>query len=573
MSATAASGRALPFSRAFRRRLGAWALVGPALLLLVPFFFYPLARILMRSLSATGQADLGDFDFSLAHYASALTDPVYRIILRNTFVIALQATVVVVLLAYPAAYLFAHLERRWAATLLLLTLLPFWTSILVRLYAFTQILGRRGIINNMLVESGAVARPVDLLFNQFAAVVGMVHYLLPYMLLVLFSCMVGIDRQLLTAARSLGATGGQSFRRVFLPLSLPGLYAGTLLVFALGLGFFLTPAILGGTGQITIAAYIRQRVALLEWGVASAMGVLLLALTLTLLVLFNRLFRVEGLLSVGASTQKGTAAGHDGPRAGTRRTLWAHAAIVVFFLIFPLGVVVMNSFSPTPFLAFPPRGFSLRWYADIVTDPRWLDAIRLSIVVGVLAAALATLLGLSLAVALVRVAGRGRAVLRTLLLMPIVVPVILTAAGMFDIQSQLGLRGTIPGLVLAHAVLALPLATLVIAGALQGADVEIENAAVTLGATRAQAFRMVTLRAILPAVSAAAILAFITSWDEIVVALFLTSTDRTLPILIFSFLESDVRPTIAAIGTVMMIGLVLLRLLGQAGGRARAARA
>ena len=170
-------------------------------------------------------------------------------------------------------------------------------AILARLYAWTAILGRRGIINDWLIEANLIDEPIDLLFNRTAVIIGMVHILLPFMIIILYSTMIAIDRELQDAARSLGASGFQTFRRVFLPLSMPGVYAGVLLVFIISLGFFITPAVLGGGGDITIAIFVQQQVSILNWGVASAMSMVLLVVTIILFFVFNRLFGGERMVA------------------------------------------------------------------------------------------------------------------------------------------------------------------------------------------------------------------------------------------------------------------------------------
>jgi putative spermidine/putrescine transport system permease protein len=257
-------------------------LLAPTLLLLLVFFVYPLVVVLSRSFT--------DPSFGLENYTALWESRAFRAVMRNTFVIAAWTTVISLVLAYPVAYKLATLPARWARVLLVLTLVPLFTAILARLYAWTILLGNQGMVNDVLVATG---------FTRTAVVVGMVHVMLPYMILVLYSTMVGIDRSLLDAARSLGASRLQAFRQVFLPLSMPGVYAGCLLVFILSLGFFITPAVLGGPGDLTIATFVQQEVAILKWGAATAMSVVLVVITLILFVFFDRLFGTERLLTGG----------------------------------------------------------------------------------------------------------------------------------------------------------------------------------------------------------------------------------------------------------------------------------
>jgi ABC-type spermidine/putrescine transport system permease subunit I len=202
-------------------------------------------------------------------------------------------TVLTLVLGYPVAYALASMSPARANVLMIFVLIPFWTSILVRSYAWMVLLGREGTVNRMMILLGLVDEPVKLLNTRLAVYVAMVHILLPFMILPLYSVMRGIDRNLLRAAENLGASPFHVFRRVFLPLSLPGVGAGCLLVFILALGFYITPALLGGQRDITISMLIAQQVNLLKWGFASALALLLLVAALAVYFAFTRILGVE----------------------------------------------------------------------------------------------------------------------------------------------------------------------------------------------------------------------------------------------------------------------------------------
>jgi ABC-type spermidine/putrescine transport system permease subunit I len=172
-------------------------------------------------------------------------------------------------------------------------LVPFWTSILVRTYAWMVLLGRQGIINELLQSLGIIDQPLRLLNTRFAVYVSMVHILLPFMILPLYSVMRGIDRSVLRAAEGLGARPSAVFRQVMLPLSLPGVAAGCLLVFILSLGFYITPALVGGPKDLMISVLIAQQVDLFNWAFASALAAVLLVGALLIFVIFNRILGVE----------------------------------------------------------------------------------------------------------------------------------------------------------------------------------------------------------------------------------------------------------------------------------------
>ena len=294
MSAAAGAirGRFTAFRKTpWRERAAPTVLLAPTLVLLLVFFVYPLVVVLSRSFT--------DPSFGFDNYTALWESEAFRAVMRNTFVIAALTTAISLVLAYPVAYKISTMPPKWARVLLLLALVPLFTAILARLYAWTVLLGNQGPVNDALVDLGLTDSPLELLFTRTAVVIGMVHVMLPYMILVLYSTMVGIDKSLLEASRSLGATRWQAFRKVFLPLSMPGVYAGCLLVFILSLGFFITPAVLGGPGDLTIATYVQQEVAILQWGAATAMAVVLVVVTLILFFFFNRLFGTERLLTGG----------------------------------------------------------------------------------------------------------------------------------------------------------------------------------------------------------------------------------------------------------------------------------
>ena len=258
--------------QAARRRLTHPALVLPLLAYLLVFYGYPVAAMMLRSIAEP--------EWTLANFARIFESPVYLHVLWLTFRVALVVTLAALLLGFPVAYVLARIDRAKSNLLMMLVLLPFWTSILVRTYAWMVLLGRQGLVNQALLALGFIEAPLRLLNTTFAVYVAMVHILLPFMILPLYSVIRGIDPNLLRAAEGLGASPFGVLRQVLLPLALPGLWAGSLLVFILALGFFITPALVGGPQDIMIAVLIEQQVELFNWPFASALAVLLLAAAL-----------------------------------------------------------------------------------------------------------------------------------------------------------------------------------------------------------------------------------------------------------------------------------------------------
>jgi putative spermidine/putrescine transport system permease protein/spermidine/putrescine transport system permease protein len=271
-----------------------WLLLGlsaPAVLLVVVTLVLPVAWLF--GLSFVGD----DGRFTLAHYQRMLEQPSYG---RMTFKVSALTTLICIALGYPLAYVVSQLGPRAAALAMAALLLPFWTSLLVRTYAWLVLLQRKGLINQWGQSLGLWDEPLALVHNLTGTLIGMVHIMLPFLVLPLLGAMRAIDADLLKAATGLGAGPVRSFFTVFLPLSLPGLGAGALIVFILCLGFYVTPAVLGGGKVIMVSNHIANDIELFfNWGAASALGVVLLVLTLALLGLAGRLgrrSRVDGLL-------------------------------------------------------------------------------------------------------------------------------------------------------------------------------------------------------------------------------------------------------------------------------------
>src|SRR3954469_22263363 len=208
--------------------------------------------------------------------------------------IAAYVSVLCLVLGYPVAYFLASTRPPWPTIGIVFVLLPFWTSILVRTYGWMILLGRNGILNRFLLETGLIATPLPLLNNMSGVLIGMVHVLLPYMVFPIYAVMLRIDPGLIAAAEGLGAPGWQIFRRIYLPLTLPGVLAGTTLVFILSIGFYITPALLGGGRVVMIAVLSEKQVReFLNWGFAAALSMVLLVCALAVYAGFRRLMRSD----------------------------------------------------------------------------------------------------------------------------------------------------------------------------------------------------------------------------------------------------------------------------------------
>ena len=264
-----------------KRRERTLLLLGlPALLLLGGLFAWPVLRLLSMSVA----------DGTLAQLERAALDELYVAVLLDSMKIAALVTVICLGLAYPVALWLTRAGRIGFALGMFALLLPFWTSVLVRTYAWMVLLGRNGVVNRMLRDWGLIEFPLPLLHNLGGVLIGMVHVLVPYMVFPIYAALLRIDPDLSRAAEGLGASRWATFRRVVLPLSMTGVAAGCALVFVLSLGFFITPALLGGGRVIMIAMLIEQQVReLLDWRFAAALSLVLLTVTLAVYAVIGRL--------------------------------------------------------------------------------------------------------------------------------------------------------------------------------------------------------------------------------------------------------------------------------------------
>lgn len=269
-------------AKARAENLSLAALALPGLFLISVVALVPIAWLFWLSVrNAHG--------FTAEHYLRLL-HPSYTLSLKTTFQLTFLVTAICIALAYPIAYMMTQASRRVSALLLALVLFPIWTSLLVRCYAWLVLLQRRGIVNTWLKDVGIIDQPLALMHNFTGTTIGMVHIMLPFMVLPLYGAMRGVSSDFMRAASNLGATPVRAFWDVLVPLSLPGLAAGTIIVFVLCLGFYVTPALLGGGRVLMWAMQIETNVTYYsDWGAASALGVVLLVMTMAILWSVGRL--------------------------------------------------------------------------------------------------------------------------------------------------------------------------------------------------------------------------------------------------------------------------------------------
>lgn len=581
---TAAAVTPARAARSSRFRFGPLWLAVPGIAFLLVFFLVPVARLMGLSLE---DADTGAM--TAGHYARIFETDVYFRVLLITFRIAGLTTLFSLLLGYPLAYWLSRLPDRTRGTMILLVMVPFWTSYLVKSFAWVIVLGRTGVINQIGLGSGLLSQPLELLHNEIGVMIGMVHAMVPLAILTMLPVMTGIDRRLTQASGTLGATPAKGFWLVYFPLSLPGAAAAGLLTFISSLGFFIVPALLGGRQQTMLAQLIIVQVQeILNWAFAGALAAMMLVAALVTCWLYDRVFGLSslsgepsdgkagktgflraiglGILDWVANISSAIAAGSHRllGAAVSRRMLGIYSLMMFAFLMLPTLVVLPIAFTSSQFLEFPPPGFGLEWFRTYFTSDLWVAATIRSFGVAFATAIVATVIGGFAALALARSRSRWRGIIFAFFLAPMIVPRIVIAVGLFYLFAQMGLVATDLGLVIGHTVLALPFAFVAIAAVLKSYDWRLDQAAATLGANRVQALRFVTVPLIKSGLTAAFLFAFITSFDELTVAIFVSGgVKTTLPKQMWDDMILQLNPTLAAVSVVVFVVVTTLLLAAE----------
>ncbi|MCK1422431.1 MULTISPECIES: ABC transporter permease subunit [unclassified Bradyrhizobium] len=573
-----AKTRVLPQGQIWR-----WvAMGGPLALLLACFLVYPVGQLLLLSIH-------NDNGFTLAQYRQLFASSVYVDVLLITLKISLMTTLVCVMTGYPIAYLISIVGKERKARLLFFVLLSFWTSFLVRAFAWVVLLGRNGVINKLLASLGMISTPAGLLYNFGSVLVGMVNALLPLAVLTMLSVMDNIDRNLPRAAATLGARPGMAFWKIYFPLSLPGVAAAGIMVFVTAIGFFIVPALLGGRRETMITQLIIDQIQqTMNWGFAGAISVLLLLVVLIVFAAYDRLLGLstmtgaatarkakpsrlsgpiqkagdalltmlgllfDGIIDLLSSQRR--KSNPDQPGLGLQVFVW----LMLLVISLPTLLMIPLSFGSGG-LNWPPQGFTLHWYETVLTSPVWAQALLRSLMVGVGTGLLAMLIGTPAAFLLVRSEIPAKAAWLAFILSPIVVPRMIIAVGLFYVFASIGLVGSALGLILGHTVVAVPYVVITMVAVLRNYDTRLDLAAQSLGARPVATLRYVTFPILGAGMMSSFLFAFATSFDELTIALFATgSLNATLPKQFWDEVTLQVSPVIAAVSTCLFVFMGLL---------------
>ncbi|RFB67922.1 MULTISPECIES: ABC transporter permease subunit [unclassified Herbaspirillum] len=560
---------------AAKKSLRAWLPALPCFVFLICFFCVPVVEILQTGIvNADGHATLDQF-------RRMTNDLVFAKVLGNTFLISGLTALLSVALGFPVAYFLSQLSDRFRERWMIWIMVPFWTSYLVKTFAWILMLSKTGILLTLAASLGLVDDPHALAPSMMGVMIGMVHAMLPLAVINMLPIMRGVNAQLLQAAETLGANRSIAFFSVFLPMAGPGIAAAGLLVFITSLGFFILPALLGTPKETMVAQLVISAINdLFNLPYAAALSTILLIFAVAVFILYDKLVGLSSLsgdaraapkknssaattaLLIGIGRLCGNGYGATGPVLQKVKGLKLYSVLAVALLSLPIVVVFPIAFTNSPFLSFPPQGFSLRWFEAFIFSPVWQASFLRSFGVAIVTALASTALGIGAALALTRLPPRWTKPVFAFLLAPLIVPRIVVAVGLFYLFSRMGLVGTDLGLTIGHTVLAIPYVVVTMAAALKRFDWRLDDAARILGASAFARLRTIQLPMMIGSVAAALQMAFIISFDELTIAIFVSGgMKNTLPKQMWDDMILQVNPTLAAVSLVMVIVIALLVLL------------
>lgn len=526
-------------------------------------------------------------------WSRLISDRGSRDVLVRTAVISAQTTVICAVVGYFFAAAMRAASPAVRALLVAIVTLPFLTSYLVRTYGWMILLGSNGPINEGLEKVLGPDAALDLLYNRAGVLIGMVHVLLPLFVLPLYSVWSRVPSRLELASQSLGAGRVETFLRISLPLSVPGAAAGALLVFVSAAGFFIAPALLGGQSDRMVAQAINDDIEnFVDLEAAAVMSVAVVLVVALLLVAFRLWYPLESLILPDETPSSSLTMKRRGPwrlgrskyrMSSARVRLMRHldrlpwttvrnvvVAATVVFLLAPLAILFPVAFSGDSYLQFPPESYSLHWFEKVAADPEWRSAAANSLVTGAIAILVTLVVGVPLSFFLARAKGfrRTKALLTVMILLPVLVPIVVTALGMFNWFLELQVIGRLWSLSFAHAALGLPFLSLVVASALRDFDTKAEDAARSLGAKPSRALWNVTLPLISAAIASGCLFAFLQSFDELLIAMAVTTPEtQTLPVKMWNGANEELSPALAAASvlmlTVTVLALVMIAVLNR----------
>ncbi len=532
----------------------AWLLafvVAPNLLLLLTSFMHASGGVVV-------------YVPTLANYASVFTSRTVQVLAFKTLLMSAGAALLATMIAYPMAYAISRLLRGGKTVAAVMVVIPLWISLLMRDFAWRVILGERGLLNTVLVQGGVLAKPSSLfLYTPWSVVLTLTTVAIPYVFVAAYTAIERVPFSLVEAARDNGASPLRTFTTVVWPLTRQGTAIGMALAFLISAGDYVTPSMVGGIDGTTLGMVVSSQFGIVgNWPLGSAMAVYLLALVVAVLGVLFACTRSEGVLTevdAGAAPHVVRWSGLSAPGKLGRVAGRIALGLPYLLLYAPLAVIGLFSFNDATTQSLPLKGLTLRWYLGLPADGSLLDALWRTLELAFTATAIAAVVGTGFAFVFAGWPGRVSALVGGLVALPLAIPGVVLGISMVMATSALGLHPGMGRLVLGHLVFVMPVVMLVVSARLRRVDPSFALASRDLGAGLWQTFWKIQLPMVRGAVIGGALLGFTMSMDEVVVTLFLSGAQPTLPVYVWNQTRFGFTPSVNAIFS--CVGVVSLALI------------
>ncbi|WP_336749619.1 ABC transporter permease subunit [Pantoea vagans] len=539
-------------------------------LLKVPVFAWLLILVILPNVLLIGVSFLkaGNggvvFQLTLDNYIRAFQSNGVWVLLARTLLTAAASTFIAALIAYPMAYYAARVLTKGRFISVLLVIIPLWISLLMRIFAWRIILGEKGVLNSFLLSVGLLSKPSDaFLYNSFAVFLTFVYVSIPFIFIAVYSAIERIPQNFVEAASDCGASGIRAFFSVIWPLSKPGTAIGLSLAFLTAVGDYITPSMVGGLNGTMLGMVISSQFGIAgNWPYGATLAILLLVAVTFILIILFKATRVPGIL-VGEGG--GNAVTRPRPKSVSERikrgTAFGLFLLPFVFLYAPLVIIAIFSFNTSTVQMFPVEGFTFHWYQEALDNSALIAALNRSLFVGLCVLVISIIAGTGFAILFAYGKLSGSRWMEQLLTLPVAIPGVVLGITLVLAFQLLSLPVGIPRVVLGHSTFVMPVVMLTVLGRLRRLDPALVEASLDLGASYASTIWRVVLPLVRGAVIGGALLGFTLSIDEVVVSLFLTGTQPTLPVWVWNQMRFGFTPAVNAIFVcigVFSIGLTLV---------------
>jgi spermidine/putrescine transport system permease protein len=526
--------------------------IAPNLVLLITSFFRSASGLVIR-------------EFTVGNYAAVFRSRTVLTLVSRTLLTAGIAAIIASLIAYPLAFFVSRYMRRGKQAAVMLIVIPLWISLLMRVFAWRVILGENGAINSMLVNLGILSEPSDaFLYTRFAVILTLSYVAIPYVFVSSFTALERVPQSLVEASQDSGANTFKTFLNVIWPLSKQGLAIGFSLAFLLAVGDYVSPAMVGGLNGTMMGMVISSQFGMAgNWPLGAAQAIILMLAVGVVLTIVALMGRTKGVIQAvdagaGATLAKTKTLGQRAKRA----LLYAAVGLPYLFLYAPLIITLVFSFNDNRVQTFPLSGFTFRWYQELASNGALITAFQRTLFVAGTCVVLGGLVGVLFAMIIAYRVRRYGSSLELGLAIPVAIPGIVLGISLAIVAQFVGLPQGLGRVILGHLSFVMPVIMLIVLSRLRKLDPSFLEASLDLGATHLQTFRHVLLPMIRSAVIGGILLGFTLSVDEVIVTLFLTGTQPTLPVYVWNQMRFGFTPSINAVFTLIGTISILLVLAG-----------